>query len=76
MVRQQIELPCIRDRDLRKVLETHNIASKIDSEELLCDSCSEIITWENIGAILVKDRTLVICCDLAECMESLSVKTK
>jgi len=72
MVRQQIELPCIRDKDLRKILETRNIASNIDNNELLCESCSEIITWDNIGAILVKEGKLVVCCDLIDCLENLS----
>lgn len=74
MERQQLEVPCIRDKDLRKILEGKNIASKIDNGELLCESCSDIITFDNIGAILVNEGTLVICCNLDECFEMLSKK--
>ena len=74
--REDMELPAIRDNELRAVFDRFDLADKVDSGVLLCASCSKIIEWENIGALLVKNGTLEIYCDTSECIEEVSKEQK
>lgn len=64
-----VELLSIRDRDLREILQHYGLSESIDEGIAQCFSCADTITWDNIGALLVKGGTLVICCNLSECID-------
>lgn len=75
-MKENVELPAIKDNELRIVLDKFNLSEKIDRGEILCASCEKIIQWENIGALLVNNATLVIYCDSPECIEIVSKEQK
>lgn len=64
-----MEVLSIRDRDLRTVLGQYNKEVAIDAGEETCRSCSRKITWENLGAILVDQGSLILFCDFSECLD-------
>lgn len=67
-----LEIPAIRDNDLRKILEHYGLSKKIDDHKLLCSGCDTPITWDNISTILVNEKELKIFCDSTECIEEIS----
>lgn len=71
-MRECVELPAIKDNELRLILDKFNLSKKIDSGEVICVSCEKVIQWENIGALLVDNGGLVIYCDSPECIEEVS----
>ena len=75
-MRTQIEVPAIRDRDLREILDKLGISQRIDSGELDCCSCSGIVTWDAIGALLVREGNVLVCCHLSECIEDVTRGTE
>ncbi len=66
----RIELPSVRDRDLRNLLEHYGLADLVDRGLAFCASCGAAISWDNIGAILVDHKQLVLFCDFSECIDS------
>jgi len=75
-MRERIEISAVRDRDLRAVLEKYGLAEKIDRGEQTCSSCSDILTWENIGAFIVLSEGLELFCSLSECLEAAKRRKK
>jgi len=73
---ESTNLPAIKDAELRIILDKFNLSAKVDSGEILCSSCDKKIEWENIGALLVSNGTLVIYCDSPECIEEVSKEQK
>ena len=67
-----LELPAIKDSELRPILDRFKLSDSIDNNREHCVSCNKLISWENIGALLVKDKSLVIYCDRPECIEVVS----
>jgi hypothetical protein len=69
-MRKKIVITAITDRDLQAVLEEHGLAGMIDAKELTCCACSDVLTWENIGAFVVSGEGVKLFCSLSECIES------
>lgn len=69
---ENIEIPVIHDDDLRKVFAKLGIDEKIDNGFLFCPLSGTRITWDNIGAVIIKDGSVSVVCDLPECMEALN----
>lgn len=67
---QDVEVPSIRDRDLRNVLRHFGLEDALDRSEIECASCSRDITWENLGAMRVEQGKIILYCDFSECLES------
>ena len=65
-----LDVPAVRERELRSILEQRGLADAVDSGEKECAACSTRLTWSNIGALLVKDRQLVLFCDDSDCLSS------
>lgn len=68
-MREKVEIPAVRDRDLRDILDCFGLAEKMDRGELICFSCSQALTWDNLGALLVNGEQLIPFCNLSECIE-------
>lgn len=68
MMTKDIEVASIRDRDLRPILRHFNLEDALDQHKIECSSCSRTITWDNLGAMRVSESTLVLYCDLSECL--------
>ena len=64
----KVEIPAVRDRDLRGILDRFGLSEKMDKGELTCEPCSRTLTWENLGALLVKGGELLLFCNLSECI--------
>ena len=69
-MREKIELSAVRHRDMRNVLNEYGLSQKIDNGELICPSCLEILTWDNLGGFIVIGRRPKLFCSLTECMEA------
>ena len=68
-MREDVELTAVRDRDLRPILDRFGLSEGLDKGTLLCASCSQPLTWANLGALLVRDRGLLLFWSLCECSE-------
>ena len=68
-MREKVELPAVHDRDLRSILERFGLADILDEGMLCCSSCDRQLTWGNIGALLVRNNTLQLYCNLSDCIE-------
>jgi hypothetical protein len=71
-MRKDVELYSVRDRDLRVILARFHLDAAVDDGTALCDVCSRSITWDNLGAIRVRSATLILVCDLPECLQTAS----
>ena len=61
-MRKKIEISAVRDRDIRMILDQHQLSEKIDKGELMCPSCSGTLTWDNLGGfVVVRGRPLLFC---------------
>jgi hypothetical protein len=69
-----IELSAVADRNLAAILERHGLLDRMQKGELTCHFCGQLITWDNLGALLVTDGKLVPCCNLSECITAASEK--
>jgi hypothetical protein len=65
----KIEIPAIRDADLRTILRSFEYTSDLDNASLPCEFCSRPMGWEDIGALLVTGGRVVVYCDLSDCIE-------
>jgi len=72
---EKIDVLAVRDRDLRRIFDRFKLSEKMDKGQLTCELCSGLLTWENIGALLVRGETLLVCCSVSECLEE-AVKRK
>ncbi len=68
-MRETLDLPAIKDSDLRSILDHYGFSDKLDNEDLQCESCSESLNWHNIGAMLVKGQKLILFCNFSECID-------
>ncbi len=75
-MREKVEVSAIRDRDLRNILQRYNLSEMMDKGQLTCKSCLQILTWANIGALLIKDVGLVLFCNLPECIDVAATRRK
>jgi hypothetical protein len=73
---EEIEVSAVRDRDLRPILDRYDLSEKVDKGELTCESCSQTLMWENLGALLVKEGGLLLFCNLSECIEEAAKRGK
>ena len=64
-----VELPAVRDRDLRGILIGYGLAERMDAREATCASCSQTLTWDSIGALLVRENGITLFCNLSECID-------
>ncbi|MCB0723235.1 MAG: hypothetical protein KDC73_00920 [Ignavibacteriae bacterium] len=67
---KKLEVPAIQEDKLKDILTYYGISEKIENKELFCSNCSMLITWDNIGAIMVDNSELRILCDCKECLET------
>jgi hypothetical protein len=65
-----LDVPAVRERDLRAILEQYGLADAVDSGSKECAACSTRMTWSSIGALLVKNRQLVLFCDDSDCLNT------
>lgn len=68
-MREKLDLPAVRDPDLKKILDAYGLSEPLTKSKLKCRGCSRILSWENIGAIKVKENGLEIYCFDPECIE-------
>lgn len=65
-----LDVPAVRESDLRLILAQHGLAAPIDAGSVKCAACSTQLNWNNIGALLVKAQSLVLFCDDFDCLNS------
>lgn len=67
---KKIKIPAIHDKDLKNILEDLGLLERLNKGELHCFNCSKQITWENLFALKVADKELVIFCDEPDCIDN------
>lgn len=75
-MREKIEVTAIRDNDLREVLERHALLKKLEEGKLNCNFCTQPLSWNTLGALSVKEETLILCCNQPECIDMLAARRK
>jgi hypothetical protein len=75
-MREKIEVSAIRDRDLRDILQKYQLSEKMVQGKLSCESCSQIMSWENTGALIVKGSGLIFYCNLPECIDQAATRRR
>jgi hypothetical protein len=65
-----INIRAVHDKDIRSILDKFGLSKKIDDRELLCEFCSKTVTWDEIGALLVKNGKIVVCCKFLNCINA------
>jgi len=75
-MREKVEVSAVKDRDVRNILDHFGLSEKMDKGELTCESCSRTLTWENLGSLLVKEGSLLLLCNLSECIEEAAKRGK
>lgn len=66
---KNIKIPAIHDKDLKNVLGKFGATEKIDSKEIICSNCNEVITWENLFAFRITSEGLIFFCNEPDCIE-------
>lgn len=64
------KISAVSDKDLVKLLKSLNLLDKINSNELKCSHCNDIITLDSVGCIYPYDNKINICCDRLSCYQS------
>lgn len=75
-MREKVEVSAVRDRDLRDILQKYHLSEKMDQGKLTCESCSQVMNWENMGALIVKEPGLIFYCNLPECIDQAATRRK
>jgi hypothetical protein len=68
-MRKKIQIPAMRERDLRALLQRHGISEAVDQGECECVHCGLPITWDNIGGVVMKSGRPVLVCCAPDCIE-------
>ncbi len=76
MTKRNIDIPAVRDKDLRVILSDLGILNQFESHGFQCKYCNQLLGWHNLGAIVVEDSALVFLCDSADCLDDASIRTK
>ena len=58
--RRKVEVPAIKNSDMRVILAEYNLADKLEKGKLHCPETGETITWANLGAIKVDKGALIL----------------
>ena len=65
------EIKSSLEKDLIQILKDKGIWEKILDLKIQCYFCNETITTDNIGAIVVINNGLEVCCMSPNCIEEL-----
>ena len=71
-VPSRLTVPAVERRDLAKILEPLGILEPLAAGAVQCQSCSNILTINTVGAVLVQGSELLLFCNLADCIEEAS----
>ena len=72
----KVEIPAVLDKDLMGILKHFDLEEKLKEGALDCEGCLNSLSWDNLGAIMVKGNTLLLYCNLSECIESATHEKK
>lgn len=61
-------IKAVHDDDLPRLLDSLGLNTRIERGEMKCMFCDNIITTENLSAILSRDRSIQIICCSPECI--------
>lgn len=67
---EKIELPAVKKIDLESILSRFELTEQMNAGQLPCAYCGQSLTWDNLGALVVKNKNLVLYCNLAECIDA------
>ena len=62
----------IFEKELEEFLKHQKLYDKLTRGDIKCAFCSETITFENLGAIMVKKGKLIFICSRIECLDKLN----
>ena len=68
-LRQTLELPAIRERDLKAFLDQFGLSTKFAGADLSCQSCGVQLDETNVGALLTHKGSVLLYCNLSECID-------
>ncbi len=68
-MRKRIEIPSMRDVDIRKALAERQLLERFEAGQLRCSVCETPLSWNNLGALIPSAEGLLLCCGTTECLE-------
>ena len=68
-MRERIDIPAMRESDLRELFSSYGLAEKIENNQIECEFCGSTISWSNLGGVIIKDSSPHVICSLSECIE-------
>ena len=71
-----VNIKAVHDKDLRAILDKFGLSEKIDDNSLRCEFCYQPISWNDIGALFIKEGKIIICCKLIECINHAAYLTE
>ena len=71
-MKEKIEINGIRDSEIDSLLEKFSLKEQFDSGQLKCECCDNLLTKENLGGFILKNKKLLVVCNLTECIEFLT----
>jgi hypothetical protein len=71
-MRETFELNAARQRDLITILENFSIYQQFINGQSECSFCSDTLTWENLGGLVIRFDKPTLFCDTPECVEQAS----
>ena len=66
---EKVEINGIKDSDVESFLIQFNSLQNFKAGKITCKWCKKIITMENLGGFLIKDKNLIIFCNSSECID-------
>lgn len=75
MTKKTVDIPAVRDKDLRTILSDAGMLSQFESYGFQCKYCDLPLGWHNLGAVAVDDSRLVFICDTADCLDEAARRT-
>ncbi len=75
-MRDKVEVPAVKDNELRTILSRFGLAKDLAAGSLRCGCCGRQLTWENIGALTPENKSIKIFCDSSGCIEFASERAR
>jgi hypothetical protein len=61
-MREKVQIPAMRERDMRLFFMEHGLSDAIDRGELECASCGVTLTWNDIAGFVLRNGRPVVYC--------------
>jgi hypothetical protein len=72
--RTEIDIPAVREAELRTILAAYELQDAVDNRSAKCSSCGEMVGWENVAGLVVKEEGFDFVCTRPGCIEEAATR--